>query len=104
MLVSALTDLLSSLAAAPEMYNIVVAETFPPLVEILGQPIDESQSWFVVSALDLIVSVLEGGEKGKLGVGFVAALAPPLFDCLGRAQDRDITVVSDLYISYTTFR
>lgn len=95
MLVSALTDLLSALAAAPDMYNIVVADTFPPLVDILNQQsVDESQSWLVVSALELIVSVLEGGEKGKLGDGFVAALAPTLFDCLARTQDRDVMVVS----------
>lgn len=96
-LLSALTDLLSAIAAslADGIYNALVAEAFPPLVEILGPRASEDggEVWLVSSALELIVSILEGGEKGKLGDGLVAGLAPALLDCLGRTQDRDVIVV-----------
>ena len=97
-LLSALTDLLSAMAAslAPGTYSTLVGEAFPPLVAIIMDPAESSgQVWLASSALELIVSVLEGGEKGNLGEGFVAALAPPLFECLTRTQDRDVIVVSD---------
>jgi len=80
---------------APGTYSALVGEAFPPLVAIIANPSDGSgEAWLASSALELIVSVLEGGEKGNLGEGFVAALAPPLFECLTRTQDRDVTVVS----------
>lgn len=95
-LLSALTDLLSAMAAslAPGIYTALVAEAFPPLVEILNHDGGDSNDvWLTSAALELIVSVLEGGEKGNLGDGFVSALAPPLFECLSHTQDRDVVVV-----------
>jgi hypothetical protein len=83
---------------APGIYSALVSEAFPPLLAIITNPADQNgEAWLASSALELIVSVLEGGEKGNLGEGFVAALAPPVFECLTRTQDRDVIVVSVMF-------
>ncbi|KAF8314424.1 ARM repeat-containing protein [Clavulina sp. PMI_390] len=93
-LLSALTDLLSAIAASqgPGLFAALVSEAFPPLMQVMTQHAADEESWLVSSALDLIVGVLEGAQKGGLGDGFVAALAPTLFDCLAKTKDRDVIV------------
>jgi importin-9 len=73
----------------------LVSQLLPSLVQSLEAATANAQeSWLASSALELIAGVLQGGEKGKLGDGLVAGLAPSLFDCINASQDRDVTVVS----------
>lgn len=69
----------------------------PSLVSALGAAAaNPTETWIASSALELISSVLLGVGKGGLGAGFVAGVAPALFDCLNATQDREIIVVSDI--------
>lgn len=72
----------------------MVAGILPSLVEALQTATaNAKESWLASSALELIVSVLEGAEKGNLGEGLVPGLAPVLFDCLAATEDREVMIV-----------
>ena len=94
-ILSVLTDVISGLASskAPGAYSTLAHNMLPALVSALKP---SKESWLPSSALELIVSVLEGGQKGQLGEGFVAGLAPALFICLDTAEDREVIVVRTL--------
>ncbi|KAF9516008.1 hypothetical protein BS47DRAFT_1371853 [Hydnum rufescens UP504] len=95
LLLSVLADLITTIAAspAPGVYTTLVSQLLPSLVQSLEAATANAQeSWLASSALELIAGVLQGGEKGKLGDGLVAGLAPSLFDCINASQDRDVTV------------
>ena len=92
-LISLLTDILSSLAAskAPGVYETVVRQALPPLCQAIANP---SEAWIASAGVELITSLIEGAPDVGLGDGFFATMAPNLFQCLKVAEDRDIIQVS----------
>lgn len=95
-LLSVITDVITAIASSPTpgAYSTLVAQVLPTLIHTLeGAANAANESWLASSALELVESVIEGGGKGQLGDGFVAGLAPSLFNCLSKTQDREIMVV-----------
>ena len=93
--ISLISGILEAIAhfPAPGVYEALVKAALPPLSQALGSPGPDS-SWIWSSALDLLTGIIRGvdSEKG-LGEGFFAAIAPPLFKCLGETEDRDVLQV-----------
>ncbi len=96
-LLSEITEMTKALAASPspEAFGSVVRGLLPAIVSALNEATQKhGESWIASSALELATGVLEAADKGKLGDGFVAGLAPSLFNCLAIVDDRDVIIVS----------
>jgi importin-9 len=97
--VSIIGNILETLASCPTsgVYQVVVKKALPLLCQALGS-VKFDDSWIPSSALELLNGIIEGadGEKG-LGDGFFSSIAPPLFKCMGSAEDRDVLQVCQLF-------
>ncbi|KIJ34652.1 hypothetical protein M422DRAFT_76407 [Sphaerobolus stellatus SS14] len=98
---SVLDDLLSDLthSPAPGVYQVVVSESLPVLVQALKES-PSTESWIASSAIDLISSLARGATKGNLGEGFFAAFAPALFACLQRTEDQEVLENAVVLLTY----
>ncbi|ETW86593.1 hypothetical protein HETIRDRAFT_456575 [Heterobasidion irregulare TC 32-1] len=90
-LLSILTDIFSSIASSstPGVYETAVRQALPQLSAAISN-LNPKEAWITSSAIELISSLIEGAPESGLGEGFFAAVAPPLFNCLKTAEDRDI--------------
>ena len=52
------------------------------------------ESWITSTALELLDSVIDNAPESGLGEGFFATIAPSLFGCMEKAEDRDVLQVS----------
>ncbi|EGO18981.1 hypothetical protein SERLADRAFT_418638 [Serpula lacrymans var. lacrymans S7.9] len=88
---SIFTDILTSLASsnAPGVYETVVKQALPTLCTAIGGATPE-ESWIAGSAIDLVGSLVQGASGTGIGEGFFALLAPNLFHCLAKTEDRDV--------------
>lgn len=90
-----MADILKELASSSGegIYETVVKQALPILVEAIGSA-KANESWVPSAAIDFAQSLAAGSpaEKG-LGDGFVAVLAPNLFQCLDQTEDRDVLQV-----------
>ena len=96
-LLGEITEMTKALAASPsqEAFASVIGGLLPAIVIALDEATRvPGESWVASSALELTTGVLEVADKGKLGDGFIAGLAPSLFNCLATAEDRDVIIVS----------
>lgn len=95
-LLSILTDIFSSIASSstPGVYETAVRQALPQLSAAISN-LNPKEAWITSSAIELISSLIEGAPESGLGEGFFAAVAPPLFNCLKTAEDRDILQVSN---------
>lgn len=66
--------------------------SLPPLSNAIATA-KKDESWIASSAIDLVTSLVRGAPESGLGEGFFSLLAPPLFACLGEAEDRDVIQV-----------
>ncbi|KAF8336339.1 ARM repeat-containing protein [Cantharellus anzutake] len=92
-LLSEIAEMVKALAASPspDAFSSVVNRLLPAIVGALDQAaLKPQESWIASSALELTAGILEAADKGKLGDGFVAGLAPSLFNSLSMATDRDV--------------
>jgi hypothetical protein len=92
--ISILSDILETLSKAPSpgVYGAVVKQALPTLCYSLeSAPLAES--YIAASAIELISSLVKGSPESGLEEGFVALLAPSLFEVLGEAKDRDVLQV-----------
>lgn len=97
---SILTDILESLAKSPShgVYETVVKEALPKLCSQIGTAgVDD---WIAESAIDLVDSLVKGAPEKGLGDGFFAVLAPNLFGCLARIEDRDALQVAESILTF----
>ncbi|GJJ12042.1 hypothetical protein Clacol_006283 [Clathrus columnatus] len=90
-LLSVLEDLFTDLASSrtPGVYQAVVTQCLPILCNALAQP-NLDQPFITTSAIDLISALAQGAQRGALGDGFFAALAPHLFARLRDRQDNEL--------------
>ncbi|TRM70438.1 armadillo-type protein [Schizophyllum amplum] len=88
---SILSDIFEALASskASGVYQAVVQKALPELCSNLAEAKPE-ESWVTSTGIELITSMVKGAPEGGLGDGFVAAMAPSLFHCLGQSEDRDV--------------
>lgn len=86
--------MLTDLAQSPTegVYQAVVSQSLPSLCGAIVQAKAE-ESWIASSAIDLLASLARGAQRGALGEGFFAILAPTLFGCLRDAEDQEILEV-----------
>ena len=91
---SLLNDILLSTASSktPGVYEATVKEALPRLTASIGN-YNANESWVASSALELAGSLTRGAPETGLGEGFFAAIAPPVFDCMRVAEDRDVLQV-----------
>ena len=91
---SLLNDVLLSIvgAKAPGVYEAAVKVALPRLTASIGN-YNANESWVASSALELAGSLARGAPETGLGEGFFAAIAPPVFDCMRVAEDRDVLQV-----------
>ncbi|KAG1779599.1 armadillo-type protein [Suillus placidus] len=88
---SIFTEIFTSLASSTGtgVYETVVKQALPTLCTAIASS-KPQEAWIAGSAIDLISSLVRGAPEGGLGDGFFALLAPSLFSCLSKAEDRDI--------------
>ncbi|KAH6916745.1 armadillo-type protein [Coprinopsis sp. MPI-PUGE-AT-0042] len=92
--ISILTDIVKALAQG--VYETVVQQALPRLVETIrtststGSSDASSEAWIAGSAIELVSSLVEACPPTGLGDGFFGLLAPALFECLDKAEDRDV--------------
>lgn len=93
--VSVLSDIVENLASSktPGIYEAVVKQALPPLGLAIGSA-KKVESWIAASGIELVSSLVQGSPHSGLGDGFFQVLAPQLFSCLSRAEDRDVLQVT----------
>jgi hypothetical protein len=95
--ISILTDIVKALAQV--VYETVVQQALPRLVDTIrastsaGSSDGSSEAWIAGSAIELVSSLVEACPPTGLGDGFFGLLAPALFECLDKAEDRDVLQV-----------
>jgi len=98
--ISLLSDILTELASSSGegIYETVVKQALPILVSAIGSATAD-ESWITSAAIEFTEALVKGAsaEKG-MGEGFFALLAPALFECLDKAEDRDVLQVCPSFV------